>query len=165
MDCQACAPCHPECRTCRQAGPYECNGDCVHYVEDGRCVSKCSPSHYATDDGRCMPCDISCSNCTGPTPADCTSCRHYTLYDDFLNRHSPGADVSIISVFGDISNQNQIKLRSFFYNKVPSSPADCRRPGTDWQISVCWTFTEPGLLAEIERLTLPSNESRTVCLS
>jgi len=97
MNLQACVPCHPECRTCQQSGPYECNGDCVHYVEDGRCVAICSPSHFATDDGRCLPCDVSCSNCTGSTSAHCTSCRHFTLYDDFANRHEPGATVRINS--------------------------------------------------------------------
>jgi len=66
-------------------------------------VAACSPSHYASsdDDGaaggetvrRCLACDVSCSNCTGPTSAQCTSCRHFTLYDDFTNRHMPDATV------------------------------------------------------------------------
>ena len=95
---QACAPCHPECRTCSQHGPYACAGDCVHYDEDGRCVPACSPSHYpaagtADSTGTCLACDTTCSNCTGPTAADCLSCRHYTVFDDFVNRHLPAATV------------------------------------------------------------------------
>ena len=97
---QECVPCHAECRSCREAGPYECNGDCVHYVEDGRCVRLCSQSHYATDDSRCLPCDISCSNCTGPTSAHCSFCRQYTLFDDYPNRHSFGATVRTPCVIG-----------------------------------------------------------------
>jgi len=92
---QACAPCHPECRTCQQYSPYECLGDCVNFVEDARCVAACSPSHYAADDRRCLQCDVTCSNCTGPSASDCTSCRQFTVFDDFPNRHLPGATVRV----------------------------------------------------------------------
>jgi len=91
--CQACAPCDPECRTCT-AGPHECEGDCVHFVEEDRCVAVCSASRYVTGGGQqCLKCHASCANCTGPTPADCVFCRHYFLFDDFVNRHQPGATV------------------------------------------------------------------------
>jgi len=91
--CQACAPCDPECRTCT-AGPHECEGDCVHFVEEDRCVAVCSASRYVTGGDRlCLKCHASCANCTGPTPADCVFCRHYFLFDDFVNRHQPGATV------------------------------------------------------------------------
>ena len=60
---------------------------CKYYREGvgGLCVRECGADEFidvANDPSVCLPCNSHCHGCAGPTHADCTKCKHYTIYDD-----------------------------------------------------------------------------------
>ncbi|XP_051540724.1 extracellular matrix organizing protein FRAS1-like [Myxocyprinus asiaticus] len=78
-----CHRCHASCRAC--VGPD--SSDCLRcvkqeevlqpqsgHVSHGSCMSACRPQHHLDTDHTCRECHISCSDCTGGSFQNCTSC-------------------------------------------------------------------------------------------
>lgn len=69
-----CVKCHPTCSGC--LGPQQ--NHCLkcknkkQYLEDGKCVSECTPKHYLLE-STCKPCQYNCTTCV-ESPARCTGC-------------------------------------------------------------------------------------------
>ncbi|XP_071823263.1 epidermal growth factor receptor-like isoform X1 [Apostichopus japonicus] len=72
---------------------------CRHYaLEDGTCVPPCDPENHfiiqPTDDGgirTCGLCDEQCTGgCTGPSNADCISCRNFQIGSHCTNECNDG---------------------------------------------------------------------------
>jgi hypothetical protein len=79
-----CVQCTYSCKNCSTVGFDRCTecfedrffrNDSLHLPDDGPCILKCMIGfYYASSADSCQVCDVSCRNCTGPNPVDCTSC-------------------------------------------------------------------------------------------
>lgn len=73
-----CVPCMQDCEFCTSNGCIQCKEGLYLLDEQDVCVETCPDGTYAQDEtaghARCRACDRSCRTCTGPSPADCTSC-------------------------------------------------------------------------------------------
>ena len=80
-----CQTCHPQCNGCTGTT----NTDCVQCLKDSmpvqgsnnvRCIPRCDTNEYLVEgppgEYTCQPCHQECLNCTGPTQAECNTCRN-----------------------------------------------------------------------------------------
>ena len=72
-----CTPCH------------ECPG-CVEAIMSGSCVDLCRADFYEDYANqsislKCSPCHEECNGCTGPSAAECKSCKNFQILDDPLS--------------------------------------------------------------------------------
>ena len=76
---KGCDPCDVSCSDCTGRNNTECTGYTSGYFlqpESTTCLSTCSIGYCAdTLSNTCAPCDACCSNCTGGTNTQCTSCN------------------------------------------------------------------------------------------
>src|SRR6218665_76231 len=83
--------CHTECLACTGPDLFHCTL-CVHFKEEGKCVSNCSADFYYdssnASEAMCLPCDQRCVHCTGPTEANCLACKHFKIYRDTVGHNS-----------------------------------------------------------------------------
>lgn len=75
---KTCEPCHTSCKTCTGRGLEECDSCRPGYtLSQGLCESPCIIGEYAGSEEQgynCEPCDVSCLECKGPGPHNCTMC-------------------------------------------------------------------------------------------
>ncbi|XP_039614478.1 extracellular matrix protein FRAS1 isoform X1 [Polypterus senegalus] len=69
-----CFACDVSCLTCYPDGPKCLSCPLGKALHQGNCVFQCPPGSYQNSVGRCVDCHSSCSACTGPSAAECTSC-------------------------------------------------------------------------------------------
>lgn len=76
-----CRKCHDLCRSCTGIGTHTSVCTCAKYNVNEQCEEHCSRDYYADEvTKKCHKCAPECNGCTGPTEADCVSCRVYRIY-------------------------------------------------------------------------------------
>ncbi len=58
-----------------------CN-ECAILKENGTCVDSCSANFYKNSHQECFPCHEECHSCSGPSAAECKSCRNFQILDE-----------------------------------------------------------------------------------
>ncbi|XP_045498328.1 cysteine-rich with EGF-like domain protein 2 [Colias croceus] len=106
-----CKPCHKACQECFSYGPDRCKVCASGWqLQDGICsdINECTSSSICKSNQfcvnnigsyRCLPCDKSCSTCSGLGPYNCTSCKPndrlwsgQCMDDKTTNAHLSSAD-------------------------------------------------------------------------
>ena len=75
----ACDLCNPSCEKCNGPTASDCTScGSIHYsLKDGQCIlnDTCPGGHYFDKlDMTCEACDVTCAECNGKGPSDCTAC-------------------------------------------------------------------------------------------
>ena len=75
----SCAACHSYCSVCTGSGNSQCtackSGYFLQPAPSTTCLTTCPNGYWKdTTNNICAPCDIACSNCTGPNSNQCSSC-------------------------------------------------------------------------------------------
>ena len=135
-------PCHEQCRTCSEEGVKNCDA-CKYYREGvgGLCVRECGADEFidvANDPSVCLPCNSHCHGCAGPTHADCTKCKHYTIYDDLgIGEQDAEEDAADAEPLPVGTGRRFLAILAQFF---PVSHSSC--VGFDGSVAewlVCWT--------------------------
>ncbi|XP_034997609.2 proprotein convertase subtilisin/kexin type 5 [Hippoglossus stenolepis] len=75
---RTCEPCHASCRTCSGKDSLSCDSCYAGYLlSDGTCESLCDIGQFPVIKGSghaCEDCHVSCLECRGPGPTNCTVC-------------------------------------------------------------------------------------------
>uniref|UniRef100_A0AAV2MQD7 P/Homo B domain-containing protein n=1 Tax=Knipowitschia caucasica TaxID=637954 RepID=A0AAV2MQD7_KNICA len=87
---KTCRRCHPTCKTCSDEGAIFCLSCYEGYkFFGGICESNCLVGNYQNSssalgfaDPVCVPCDVSCFDCRGPSQWNCTLCEALRILAD-----------------------------------------------------------------------------------
>lgn len=92
-----CLSCHQSCGTCNggtEVNCLTCNSGFPYRDSTGKCVTTCSnlmipsqnlcvdfcPAKFYSTNSQCLPCDLNCSECTGPLATNCATCVNNFLF-------------------------------------------------------------------------------------
>jgi hypothetical protein len=80
--------CSSNCTKCATEGPLgclptlnNCKYGLVYKMSYGNC--QCRPGFYWSEGTGCLPCNIMCRTCSGPSATECTSCKTNALLDNY----------------------------------------------------------------------------------
>jgi len=91
--------------------------ECAFFRKGEQCDDECQPDFYYIDQEHkeCLLCANECRGCTGPSAAECLTCRHYRLYSVRMVL-SRGV---IVSPFKMIRNRQTVEISLFFFFPLP----------------------------------------------
>ncbi|KCV68385.1 hypothetical protein, variant [Fonticula alba] len=165
----SCAPCPEGCEACTEDD--RCLS-CVwgyYLTEEGVCVDQCPPGTYPDHaNGRCLPCEVTCAECTGPVYYQCTACRPgLELVPDEHNPESGGTCQSPCAEgeYPDPAGDQCLACDVSCASCNGPSNGDCWRcqdAADVLQEGVCVQACAPGYVA-IDRRCLPCHRSCATC--
>ncbi len=116
-----CTPCQENCTTCFQV------------TENETCVDRCSADFYEDPYQHCLPCHKECHGCSGPSAAECKSCRNFQI--PYNNTDSE-----------EMMNCTKICPKDFPYKHYPSPPLNPYCSASSWSPKDVWELKKSFLL-------------------
>lgn len=159
-----CRKCHHRCKSCTGMGTHISVCECAKYVAGEQCEDSCSRDYFPDDQSRqCVKCSPECNGCTGPTDADCITCRVYRIYYTAYNQLTAaqiGSDglVGVGDAFG-ASVKPQLK-----FNCTGQCPPDKPHRISEGNMLDPYCSESPGIDADNPRIVSLGSASILIAL-